>query len=205
LPDRSTRFPQFNQQEMTPKIQEWQKRIDHVTQEFTERFDDLTVEEITRKPNAESWSVAENLQHLIVVNESYFPVFKEVKQGTYKPPFVAKIPLLVNMMGRLILKAVAPSRRKKIKTFAVWEPAQAKVHGDVLKEFNKHQAALKRWINDLENNLDKGTVIASPANQSLVYTLEKAIDIIVTHEQRHLNQAIEAFDTIFDNQYKLDV
>ncbi|KAA5536608.1 DinB family protein [Taibaiella lutea] len=190
---------------MTSKIQEWNKKIDHVTREFTERFADLSKDEITRKPNAESWSVAENLQHLIVVNESYFPLFNQVKQGTYKPPFVAKIPLLVNVMGKLILKSVAPSRRKKLKTFSIWEPSQAKVQGDVLKEFNKQQTILKTWIDNLQDKIQKDTIIASPANQSVVYTLEKAIDIIVTHEQRHLNQAIEAFDTIFENQYKLDI
>jgi hypothetical protein len=190
---------------MTAKIQEWNKKIDHVTREFMERFADLSEGEITRKPNADSWSVAENLQHLIVVNGSYFPLFKEIKQGTYKPPFVAKFSLLANVMGRLILKSVAPSRRKKIKTFSIWEPAQAKVQGDVLKEFNKQQATLKTWIDNLQDKFEKDTIVASPANQSVVYTLEKAIDIIVAHEQRHLNQAIEAFDTIFENQYKLDV
>lgn len=190
---------------MTAKVQEWNKKIDHVTQEFTERFSDLNEEEITRKPNAESWSVAENLQHLIVVNGSYFPLFEAIKDGTFKPSFVAKIPMLAKVMGKLILSSVSPSRSKKLKTFSIWEPTQSKIQGDVLKEFTKQQNALKTWIGKLENKIEKETIIASPANNNVVYTLDKAFDIIVSHEQRHLNQAIEAFDTIFENQYKLDL
>lgn len=75
----------------------------------------------------------------------------------------------------------------------------------MLKEFTRQQNVLKDWISKLESNIGADTIIASPANQNIVYTLEKAFDIIVSHEQRHLNQSIDAFDTIFENQYKLDL
>ena len=190
---------------MNTAIQNWYKRIDEVTKEFEERFGDLSVEEINQKPNAGSWSIAENLQHLIQVNESYFPSFTKVEDGTYKPPFIARIAFLVNAMGKMILKSVEPSRKKKLKTFAIWEPMQGQIGGDILKRFTNHQQALKKWIDKLEDNISKGFIIASPANQSIVYKLDMAIDIIVTHEQRHLNQSIEAFDMIFENQYNLDL
>lgn len=190
---------------MNTAIQEWIQRIDAVTKEFNDRFADLTGEELNQKPNPGSWSIAENVQHLIAVNESYFPLFTKLKEGTYKPPFIAKISFLVNAMGKMILKSVEPSRQKKLKTFAIWEPIQGQISGDILKEFSKHQAALKAWISKLEDNINNGSIIASPANQSIVYKLDTGIDIIITHEQRHLNQSIEAFDIIFENQYDLDV
>jgi hypothetical protein len=185
---------------MTSKIQDWKKRIDHITQEFTERFQDAPIAELHQNPHAESWSVTENLQHLMVVNESYFVLFDQLGKGTYKPPFIARIPLLANLMGKLLLKSVAPSRNKKIKTFLIWEPKEGKLQGDILKQFTKQQDALKNWVEKLEPQLSKGLVIASPASNSIVYTLEKAIEIIVTHEQRHLNQSIEASDIVFDNK-----
>jgi hypothetical protein len=39
--------------------------------------------------------------------------------------------------------------------------------------------------------LNGKTVIASPASKMIVYTLDTAFDIIVTHERRHLEQARE--------------
>jgi hypothetical protein len=190
---------------MNTAIQDWIQRIDAVTQEFKERFADLNADELNRKPDPGSWSIAENLQHLITVNESYFPVFTKLQEGSYKPPFIARISFLVNAMGKMILKSVEPSRQKKLKTFAIWEPVQGGINGDILNRFSRHQAALKDWILKLEGNIGQGSIIASPANQSIVYKLGTAIDIIVTHEQRHLNQSIEAFDIIFENQYDLDV
>jgi hypothetical protein len=35
------------------------------------------------------------------------------------------------------------------------------------------------------------TVISSPANRFIVYKIGRAFDIIVAHEERHLNQAKE--------------
>lgn len=190
---------------MSTSIQDWNQRIDNVTKEFAERFGDMSATEINQKPSPDSWSVAENLQHLIKVNESYYPVFTQLKDGTYKPPFIGKISFLVNAMGKMILKSVEPSRQKKLKTFTIWEPTDGQIDGDILKKFTKHQESLKTWVSKLEDNISKGSVVASPANHSIVYTLDKAIDIIVTHEQRHLNQSIEAFDMIFENQYNLDM
>jgi len=189
---------------MTQQIQNWQKKIDSITQEFNERFADLTAGEINQKPSSDSWSVAENLQHLIAVNESYYPIFEQVKAGSYKAPIIARIPFLVNAMGKLILKSVSPVRTKKLKTFPIWEPAQGAVRGDILEQFSQHQETLKKWMEQLEESITGGKVIASPANQSIVYTLEKAFEIIVSHEHRHLNQSIESFDTIFENQYNID-
>lgn len=190
---------------MKAKKKDWFTRIDHVTSELKLRFEDLSVEEWNRKPNADSWSVAENVQHLILVNESYFPLFEKIQKGTLHLPFIARFNLIVNFMGKMILKSVDASRLKRIKTLQVWEPAQGNIQGDILKQFEKQQNVLKNWIQLLAPIIKSGALITSPANHNLVYTLEKAVEIIVTHEQRHLNQAIEAFDIIFENQYKLDM
>jgi hypothetical protein len=42
-------------------------------------------------------------------------------------------------------------------------------------------------------------VISSPANKNIVYKLETAFDIIVSHEQRHLEQAKEILQLMKNN------
>ena len=49
---------------------------------------------------------------------------------------------------------------------------------------------LKERIISAESFLHSGVIISSPANKNIVYKLEQAFEIIVTHEERHLNQAI---------------
>jgi len=190
---------------MSQQIQQWQQKIDALTGEFKERFGDLPADELNRKPNAQTWSIAENMKHLISVNESYFPILEQMKQGRYKTSLMARVPFFVNFMGNTILKSVAPDRRKKMSTFPMWEPVTAAIEGDIVNDFAKHQGRLKEAIAGSENLLQAKAVISSPANRNIVYTLEKAFEIIVAHEERHLNQAIEAFDVIYHNQYKYDL
>jgi hypothetical protein len=110
---------------------------------------------------------------------------------TYKTPFIAKIGFLVSFLGKTVLNAVQPDRRKKMKTFPIWEPTTSNVINDILQKFQIHQNELIQKIEDGKGLVENGVVISSPANKNIVYTLETAFDIIVSHEQRHLIQANE--------------
>ena len=114
-----------------------------------------------------------------------------MREGKYKTPFTAKLGFMVNFLGKMILDAVHPDRKKKMKTFPIWEPAKSEIGGDILTRFEKHQNELKDLIIGCKDLLEKGVVISSPANKNIVYKLETAFDIITTHEQRHLEQARE--------------
>ncbi|MFM8370951.1 MAG: DinB family protein, partial [Bacteroidota bacterium] len=93
-----------------------------------------------------------------------------------------------NWMGSFILKSVQPDRKQKIKTVPVWEPRTGNIDTDILDQFARHQERLSQYINDLDGI---NIAIASPASKFIVYTLDKALDIITTHEKRHLEQARE--------------
>ncbi|MGP8214311.1 MAG: DinB family protein [Bacteroidia bacterium] len=169
----------------------WINKIDGITNEFKKTFGTLSAEQLNWKPNEQTWSIGQNIDHLIVINGTYDPVIKAVRDGNYKLPVTAKMDFMVNFLGKTVLKAVKPDRKKKMKTFPIWEPAKSKIADDILHRFEKHQADLKQMIAGCSDLLDKDTVISSPANKNIVYRLEKAFDIITTHEQRHFEQAKE--------------
>jgi hypothetical protein len=169
----------------------WLTQIDKITNDFRQIFGALTDEQLNWRPNEQTWSIAQNIDHLIIINESYYPIIKAVKNGTYKRPFVGKFNFIVRFFGEALLRAVQPDRRKKSKTFPIWEPNQSIVLTEVLDKFEKHQEGLKAQIRDSEDLLAKGAVISSPANSKIVYKLEAAFDIMVAHEQRHFEQAKE--------------
>ncbi|WP_418604498.1 DinB family protein [Hwangdonia sp.] len=172
-------------------MENWIAQIDKTTQNFSETFGELSFEQLNWKPNAETWSISQNMEHLIVINESYFPVIDSIRKDTYKTPFLAKFGFLVSFFGKTVLKAVQPDRKKKMKTFTMWEPNESDIAIGILDRFRKHQSELKNIIQNSKDLIEKGTVISSPANKNIVYKLEKAFDIIVTHEQRHFEQALE--------------
>jgi hypothetical protein len=174
----------------------WTRQIDETTKAFKESFGKLSAGQLNYKPNAETWSIAQNIDHLLIINETYCPVIASVKKGSYKLPLMGKIGFMVKFFGKLVLDAVQLDRSKKMKTFSLWEPSKSERGADIVGRFEKHQEELKNMITSCSALLDKGTVISSPANKNIVYKLETAFDIIVTHEKRHLAQAHEVLTTL---------
>ena len=172
--------------------EKWIREIDEITEAFKKEFGTLSVKRLNWKPNGHTWSVAQNIDHLMVINESYFPVIRQIRNHTYSLPWFSKLGFLVDFTGRTILKAVHPDRRKKVKTFSIWEPSSTDLGADILEKFVHHQEELKKFIVASMDLVHTGTVISSPANRNIVYRLDKAFDIIVTHERRHFEQAKEA-------------
>ncbi|MCB0537873.1 MAG: DinB family protein [Lewinellaceae bacterium] len=169
----------------------WAQEIDKITLVAEMLFSGLSSEQLNWKPNSETWSIAQNLEHLIVVNETYYPVLSSLKKGTYKKPFLANFGFIVSFFGKTVLNAVKPDRKKKMKTFSIWEPGQSRVGIDIISRFKKHQSELQKQINEAKELLTNRIVISSPASKIVVYRLEIAFDIVVNHEQRHLEQAKE--------------
>lgn len=177
-------------------VMDWLAETDKTTQAFKDKFGHLGEKELNWKPNPQTWSIAQNIDHLIVVNETYFPVLASLKKGTYKTPLIAKLGFMVSFLGKTVLNAVKPGRKKKMKTFPVWEPTVSQVKGNIIQRFEKHQNELKHQIETSKELIEKGTIISSPANRNIVYKLETAFDIIVSHEQRHLEQASEILNNL---------
>ena len=180
-------------------MKNWTAILDNITKQSQTEFGGLTTEQLNWKPNSGTWSIAQNIDHLIVVNETYYPVLTSLKDETYKTPFIAKIGFIVSFLGKTVLKAVQPDRRKKMKTFPIWEPSESKVGDDILKRFEVHQNELKQKIENAKELVERGIVISSPANRNIVYKLETAFDIIVSHEQRHFEQAKEILSLLSQN------
>ena len=173
----------------TTTMNNWTTQIDQTTQLFQTHFGQLSQAELNWKPDAKTWSIAQNIDHLIVINSTYFPLLDDLKAGKNKLPFLAKFGFIVNFLGKMILKSVQPEEKKKIKTFPIWEPTKSEIKRDILERFTAHHSQLKQAILDTKALAQQGTVIASPANKNIVYKLSTAFDVIVAHELRHLEQA----------------
>jgi len=165
--------------------------INQITEKFKNEFSTCDTEQLLYKPSRDKWSIAENIQHLIALNSSYFPIFSHILAGTYQPPWSGNFSFIYKLLGSTILKSVNEDRRKKIKTFPLWLPDKKPLTDDILVRFESHQQELIAWIEKLAPFLRKQTVINSPANRIISYTLDDALEIIIMHEKRHFNQAGE--------------
>jgi len=175
------------------KTGNWGSRIDDVTEAYKDEFGMLDNRQLNRRPDDHTWSIAQIIDHVIRVNESYYPVFTSVRDGTYKRPLAGRSKLIVSFFGKLILKSVNADRKKKMRAPKIWEPSIHPVDGNILEWFAKHQSGLKEMIENTRDLQGEGLIVSSPVNKNVVYSLETAFEIIVTHEERHLNQAREVY------------
>lgn len=122
----------------------WKAHIDQNTNLVQELFSKIPEQQLNFQPNTQTWSIAQNLEHLIVINESYYPILNELHSYEYSAPFQAKFKFLVNFFGNFVLKSVEPSRRKKMKTFPIWEPKNSSEAHGIIERFIQHQEELKK-------------------------------------------------------------
>ena len=181
------------------KIQQWKKELTQITGQFDQEFGNLGANQLNWKPGADTWSIAQNIDHILTTNKSYLLIPEKIRKGSYKVPFLGKFKFITNFFGKEILKGVRPERDKKIKTFRVWEPAQSDLPENILEEFKATQKQLLTMIEASGDLLEKNTVISSPANKNIVYSLEAAFEIIISHEKRHFNQAKEVLSLMPTN------
>ncbi|WP_026935418.1 DinB family protein [Christiangramia echinicola] len=174
-------------------MNQWALQIDRITGDFINSFSVLSEEDLNWKPSPEVWSIAENIDHLITLNKTYFPIFAKLNKGNYKLPFIARFGFVVSFFGNMILKSVQADRKKKTNTFHIWKPSKRSYKKSILGRFEEHQSKFKQEIHLVEDRIKENAVISSPANKNIVYKLETALDILVTHEKRHFEQASEIY------------
>lgn len=178
--------------------------LDAITAEVRQEFEDLPEEKLHLSPDNNQWSIAQNLAHLIVVNSSYYPIFQKLKDGTYSGAFIGKIPFFPRLFGNMIYKSVSDGSKKKVKTFPLWEPDKLEPGNDIIGRFISHQEELKNWIYQMEPFVNQKRIIHSPANRLIVYSLKHALQIVVAHEWRHLEQAKKVLHNLEKSNLKVN-
>ena len=160
-----------------------------IAEDAQKTFGNLSVEQLNWKPNDESWSVAQCLEHLIVINSSYFPLIEKISRGEYKHSLKERLPLLPKFFGKLVLNAVKPETERKLKASPKYQPSSSAIEGDIIEKFTKHQQEVIEHIK-MTGHLDlKKIIITSPVASFVTYSLLDGYKIVVAHEQRHFAQA----------------
>jgi hypothetical protein len=153
-------------------------------------FGDLTAQQLNWKPGADQWSVAQCFDHLVTANESFFPIFDKVLSGEKENTFWESLPWLPAFWGKMLIKAVAPESTRKLKAPKIFQPSSSRVDGVIVRRFIEQQNQVVTYMKATEDlDLEK-IKISSPVTHFITYSLMDAYRIIITHEQRHLLQAM---------------
>jgi len=163
-------------------------RLDTLTNLFQDEVYPLSSEQLNKKIDTKTWTINQVLDHLVKINTTYFPIFEKVSKGKFTTPLLGNLRFYANYMGKTILKSVQPENKKKVKTAVIWKPEAETFDESQIYDFMKMQDELKIHIGNMEKWIKRDIVIHSPVSKNLVYPISYALDIIITHEERHLVQ-----------------
>src|SRR5262245_33990755 len=82
-------------------------------------FGHLNSQQVNWKPAADSWSVAQCLDHLISINREYYPTFDRILRGDYGKTLLHRLLFLPAMSGRFMIKILSLNSHQKYKALAV--------------------------------------------------------------------------------------
>ena len=157
-------------------------------------FGNLTLQQLNWKPDTDLWSVGQCFDHLVTANAAYFPTFDELRSGKKKNTVWEKLPLLSSFWGKMVLKAVAPETARKRRNPKIFNPSSSSVDENIIRQFIDQQNDLVGYMKTEVFEVEKIT-ISSPVSPLITYSLMDAYRIIVTHEERHLLQALRMLET----------
>lgn len=172
------------------------KAVDHVSllrkaaQFMQNEFGSLTAEQLNWKPDADSWSIGQCLDHIVVVDTLYFPTFDQIREGTYTMGFWEKWSPFSGAFGRMLVNQLTEVATRKFKSPKSFRPDTRKIGTEVIARFHKHQDTMIEFIESLEPGSAGKIRLSSPASKFITYNLANALQMLVQHQYRHLNQAI---------------
>ena len=149
----------------------------------------MTTQQLNWKPSPDEWSVAQCLDHLISSNKGFIPIIKKVKQGEHKPSFKERVPVLPRLFGSLVLNAVKPETKRKLKASKPFQPSSSEIGGDIVSQFQAQQKQIAEHMRSTEALDLRKIIITSPIANFVMYSLFDGYRIIVAHDQRHVAQA----------------
>ncbi len=172
-------------------------RIDHIVNDLEQitrsaqaAFAPLSNEQLNWKPASDSWSIAQNLDHLITINQLYFPLLEALKSGPAQHTWWERHSPLSRLLGKTLIRTLSPENQKKTKTSSKAEPSASRIDDAIVDRFVQHQTALIKHLRQIPPSVDrKETIITSPLLRWVTYSLDDCITILAVHEKRHILQA----------------
>ena len=173
------------------------QKLSEITATVENEFGTLNATQLNYKITSDSWSIAQCLDHLIISNERYFPVLESIISGKHKMTFWERNNPLTSYTGSQMIKTLGPVLTKKFQSPKLFLPSRSSIKSTIVNDFIEHQKKLCTLLKKLIEPEFKKVVITSPVAGLLTLKLSDALEIMVAHEERHLNQMRRVKESFF--------
>ena len=174
-----------------PDIKDLKDQLDAADRDAQALVADLNEERGGWRAEADSWSVAECLDHLATANRVYLNAMKEpairarergrVRRGPPKPGFV----------GRWFARTMEPpvKMRFRMKAPRLIKPRTAPPLADAFAGFRTSQDEVRAFLLEYADLDLAGVRFPNPFVRGIRFSLATGLHVITAHQRRHLWQA----------------
>ncbi len=171
-------------------IEELMVEIDLLCEDARANFGTLNYFQLNWAPSEKEWGVGQIFEHLLIMNESYvFDLERKInrKEGN---SFRESTALISRLMGRWMLKNIGPNSTKIMKSPKKFKPSGKRIRKTIIWDFIEQQQLLKGYMEESLQQINVNKVrITSPVSSFYTFSILEVFNLIVLHEQRHLQQA----------------
>jgi len=153
-------------------------------QEVAAQFTGLSSAQLNWKPDAATWSIGQEFDHILKANRTYVAVMQKViasagaPRPTFKPSF----------WGKLIYKAAKPGRSMNVPVPKPLVPTDQALDVKIVRDYLELQKAFDELLEQArETDLDARFV--SPLAAIARMRLGDAFRITAAHNRRHIDKA----------------
>jgi hypothetical protein len=162
---------------------------DAVAEEARALTDGMDATALKKRPASGGWSVAENLQHLILTADAMLPLAETAISRLEHDGRKTSRRSRLGLMGWLLTKSLEPPSRMKTRTVAPFDPGSVGDPSTLRDRFLERNANLGRLIARSTGLATDTVKVASPFNARVKYNAYAALRIVLVHARRHLWQA----------------
>lgn len=149
----------------------------------------LSLAQLRWRPAPNVWGVGHCLDHLRLGAEVYFPTLESTIERARSKHLVAPPDMQHrhSLMGRMLINAVSPESKKMKAPRAIVPPAD--FPNDVYERFQASQRRLGEFMESVAGLNVNRMRFSSPLMRIVRLNVADALEMLVVHAVRHLNQA----------------
>jgi hypothetical protein len=141
------------------------------------------------RPDAERWSVAQCIEHVLVANRLMLQAAQDALTGVGPRNPWQRVPALPGILGRMLIRSQAPTATRKFTAAPKAQPARSNIAADVIPRFiGQHRDAVA-WVHALDERAAARTIMTSPFIRVVTYSVLDGCRLIAAHDRRHFEQA----------------
>jgi hypothetical protein len=177
--------------ELLPDIANLRDQLDAADRDARLLVQNLSEEEGRWRAKADSWSVAQCLDHMAIANQVYLRAMKGPAMRARAADQMRGRPALPGFVGRWFVAKMEPSTKKSAKTKAPRKikPGSSPLLADAFGRFLISQDEIRDYIRT-NADLDLAAIrFLNPLVPGIRFSIATGLHVITAHERRHLRQA----------------